>query len=81
MAGRLKTESVRCIQNTGNEASLTLGAIYRALATTESEQASGMLRVIDNEGEDYLYPDDWFELISEPNEIGRIPEPVIFPAN
>jgi hypothetical protein len=47
---------VKCINNQGNEASLHIGMIYRTLPTTPVEDASGMLRVIDNEGEDYLYP-------------------------
>lgn len=81
MVGRLETESVRCIQNTGNEISLTIGGVYRALATTETEQVSGMLRVSDNEGEDYLYPDYWFETMTESNEVDAISDPVTIPAN
>ena len=56
---------VRCIDNQGNEASLTKGVIYRLLPTTQVEKDSGMLRVIDNEGEDYLYPTRWFQVMSE----------------
>jgi len=56
---------MKCLHNQGNEASLSLGIIYRALPTTPLEDASGMARVIDNEGEDYLYPRRWFEMVSE----------------
>lgn len=56
---------VKCIENTGNEASLNVDAIYRVLPTTGMENASGMMRVIDNEGEDYLYPTRWFEGVPE----------------
>jgi hypothetical protein len=52
---------VRCIDNTGYEASLTAGAVYKALPTTELER--GSLRVIDNSGEDYLYDPRRFEPI------------------
>ena len=52
---------VRCINNRGYEASLTLGAIYKALPG-ESDAAS--LRIIDNEGEDYLYDVGRFEAVS-----------------
>jgi hypothetical protein len=52
---------VRCINNRGYEASLTLGAIYKA-ASDESDPTS--LRVIDNEGEDYLYDIGRFEDVS-----------------
>jgi hypothetical protein len=35
--------------------------VYKALPPTEDELRLGELRVIDNEGEDYLYPADYFE--------------------
>jgi hypothetical protein len=56
---------MKCINNQGNEASLTIGAIYRSLSTTPLEDKTGMVRIIDNEGEDYLYPRRWFELVPE----------------
>lgn len=56
---------MKCINNQGNEASLTIGTIYRALPTTPLEDKTGMVRIIDNEGEDYLYPRRWFELVPE----------------
>lgn len=49
---------VRCIDNRGYEASLSLGAIYKVMPGA-GDQAS--LRVIDNEGEDYLYDKGRFE--------------------
>lgn len=64
---------IRCIQNKayiqfGDEpprneplASLTVGYIYKSLPPTPDEQRLGEVRVIDNEGEDYLYPVDYFE--------------------
>jgi hypothetical protein len=58
--GGLDMNYVRCINNQGNEASLDVGTIYRGLQTTAVEKESGMSRIIDNEGEDYLYPDNWF---------------------
>ncbi len=66
---------LRCIQNKayiqfGDEpvrdeplVSLTLGYIYKALPPTVDEQRLGEVRVIDNEGEDYLYPVDYFETL------------------
>jgi predicted DNA-binding protein (UPF0251 family) len=42
-------------------------AIYRLLPVTEMERGGGMVRVIDNEGEDYLYPMRWFEAVPEEN--------------
>jgi len=54
---------VRCISNEGNEASIEIGTLYRALPITSTEDTSGMIRIVDNEGEDYLYPRRWFETI------------------
>jgi hypothetical protein len=54
---------VRCIKNNGYEASLEIGKVYKALPTTKLERQDNLLRVIDNEGEDYLYDNDYFEEI------------------
>ncbi len=39
---------------------LTIGRLYEVL---ENKDAQGMLRVIDNSSEDYLYPADYFETV------------------
>ncbi|MCB0110209.1 MAG: hypothetical protein KDE53_30020 [Caldilineaceae bacterium] len=57
---------VRCINNRGYEASLTDGAIYKVLPT-ESDPAS--LRIIDNEGEDYLYDIGRFEVVAYQDDL------------
>jgi hypothetical protein len=53
---------VCCINNCGNEASLTVGRIYKVAPPAEND--GDMLRVFDNEGEDYLYPADYFEPVT-----------------
>lgn len=50
---------VRCLDNNGYQASLTLGETYKVLPDSEI----GSLRVIDNEGEDYLYDVERFQPI------------------
>ena len=65
---------VKCIHNQGNEASLSLGIIYRVLPTTPLEDESGMVRIVDNEGEDYLYPRRWFEVVSEQTLVAELSE-------
>jgi len=50
-----------CINNIGNEASFTIGQVYKALPATADERAEGLVRIIDNEGEDYLYSATQFE--------------------
>jgi len=52
---------VRCINNQGYEASLTEDAIYKSLLDNTDRTS---LRVIDNEGEDYLYDDSRFESVN-----------------
>ena len=39
---------------------LTLGRVYEVLAPIDNH---GMIRIVDDNGEDYLYPDDLFDAI------------------
>jgi hypothetical protein len=48
-------ELVICVKNDGYEASLEVRKIYRTLEDGDA-QAHCLLRVIDESGEDYLYP-------------------------
>jgi len=50
---------VVCVDNKGNEASLEQWKIYQSLPDEEAERHHE-IRVIDEEGEDYLYPSDCF---------------------
>lgn len=43
-----------CINNDGYQASLEVGKLYQLVAD-EMAEADGMLRVIDESGEDYLF--------------------------
>ena len=54
--------SVLCVRNEGYPAGLELREVYRVLA---DEQASRrhQLRVIDESGEDYLYPEEYFVFV------------------
>jgi hypothetical protein len=70
MRERKKTESefVVCLKNDGYAASLERHKIYRVLPDPEAEK-DGDLRIIDESGEDYLYPKDWFVLINVPDAV------------
>jgi hypothetical protein len=57
-----------CINNSEYPASLELHKIYRVLPD-EDAAADGDLRVIDESGEDYLYPADWFVTVSLPTAV------------
>jgi hypothetical protein len=63
---------VRCINNkayvrvpgepvNGALADLTIGAVYKVLPTPQHERDTGMIRIIDNSGEDYFYPTHYFQ--------------------
>lgn len=57
-----------CICNDGYEESLEPRKIYEILEDSVADQ-HGMARVIDEEGEDYLYPREWFLSIQLPATI------------
>ncbi|MCC7355609.1 MAG: hypothetical protein IT330_17860 [Anaerolineae bacterium] len=63
---------VVCIKNEGYQASLELRKIYRALPDSEA-LAHRLIRVIDESGEDYLYPTDYFAPITLPQTISDKP--------
>lgn len=54
-----------CIDNQGNEASLVLGKAYRVTSPLDSDPP-GMLRVVDDDAEDYLYDARQFVRIELP---------------
>lgn len=60
---------VVCIQ-TDDADLLTPRMIYEVLSD-DSAAKSKYLRVIDNEGEDYLYPADYFLFVDFPKEVER----------
>lgn len=59
---------VVCINNEGYQASLEPRKIYQVLPDKEAENHK-MLRVIDESGEDYLFPADYFSPISLPQSL------------
>jgi hypothetical protein len=52
-----------CVKNRGYEVSLERGKIYRVIRDEDAD-GHGQLRVIDESGEDYLFPKDFFVLLS-----------------
>lgn len=61
---------VVCLDNEGNAASLERRKIYVALADPDAEK-HGLLRIIDESGEDYLYPKDSFSPITLPDPLKK----------
>ena len=75
----MKTEASRkksktfgvCIKNRGYPASLETRKIYEMLADPWAA-ARGFVRVIDESGEDYLYPETYFVRIEIPSKASRL---------
>ena len=63
-------EFVVCLKNRGYEVSLERRKIYQVLPDPE-EAKHKQLRVIDESGEDYLYPLNFFAPIELPQPIRR----------
>jgi hypothetical protein len=61
---------VVCIQNEDYAASLEKRKIYVALRDRDAE-AHGLLRIVDESGEDYLYPKNFFRPIELPQTVRR----------
>jgi hypothetical protein len=57
-----RREFVVCVRNTGYPGSLELRKIYEVLPDPKAA-AHGLIRVIDESGEDYLYPEKFFARI------------------
>jgi hypothetical protein len=61
---------VVCIDNDGYPASLEKRKIYVALRDSGAEE-HGLLRIVDESGEDYHYPKTLFRLIDLPETIRK----------
>lgn len=59
-----------CIRNDDYPASLELRKVYPVLPDADAA-GHHMLRVIDESGEDYLYPDDFFMLVELPEAVRK----------
>ncbi len=65
-----KSSCVVCIENTGYPAALELRKIHQRLSDPRAE-ADGFVRVIDESGEDYLFPSRFFAAIEVPSAVQR----------
>lgn len=60
-----------CLENDGYPVSLETRKVYRSLADVDASRA-GLLRVVDESGEDYLYPTRWFLHVSVPSTSKKV---------
>ena len=63
--GDRSTEFAVCIHNGEYEVDLIVGKIYRIVKPKRNDRASD-IRILDESGEDYLYPRAWFVPIELP---------------
>ncbi len=59
-----------CIDNADYQASLILGKVYRILPDPKAAK-DDLVRIVDESGEDYLYPSRYFVPIEVPQETER----------
>ena len=67
----MESSYVVCIKNEGYPASLEPLKIYRVLPDEQGE-GHKLIRIIDESGEDYLYPADFFVRISVPEAVTKV---------
>ncbi|HEX3653811.1 MAG TPA: hypothetical protein VHU18_13410 [Rhizomicrobium sp.] len=68
-----KTESKQlfvCVKNDGYAASLETRKIYVALPDAEAKRQK-LLRIVDESGEDYLYPESFFRSVELPQTVKK----------
>ena len=61
----MASEFLICIKNEGYEVSLERRKLYRQVPDEKAAQ-HGMIRVVDESGDDYLYPSDYFISVELP---------------
>lgn len=67
---RAESRFVVCIRNKDYAASLELRKLYRVLPDRRAAKL-GQIRVIDESGEDYIYPEDYFIPVQLPHTAKR----------
>jgi hypothetical protein len=73
----MKTEQAQsnqfavCLSNEGYKASLEVGKIYRVIVDEEAS-ANGLIRVIDESGEDYAFSANRFYPIEVPKPVEEV---------
>ena len=69
MAGKWKGLAI-CVKNDGYAVSLERRKLYADLADTQAAK-HGLLRIVDESGEDYLCPQEYFVTVELPQSLRR----------
>jgi len=67
---RTEPRFVVCVKNKGYAASLELRKLYQVVADVAAAKL-GQIRLIDESGEDYLYPEEYFVPVQLPQSAER----------
>ena len=67
---RLTKQFALCLKNTGNEASLILGKVYRVVPDARAAK-DDLVRIIDESGDDYLFDKSQFAIVDFPQAVRR----------
>ena len=70
MAKPQAKQLVVCVNNSGYPASLEKRKIYLSLRDATAEK-HGLLRIVDESGDDYLYPKAFFRSIALPQSVKK----------
>lgn len=66
----MESEFVVCVKNDDYPASLEVRKLYPRIPDADAE-SHGQLRIVDESGEDYLYPEEYFMAVELPAEVQR----------
>lgn len=66
----VRSQFVICVERGSYRIDLQIGKVYRT-AAQEHNDPPEMVRVIDDSGEDYLYPTEWFVAVDLPAKAKR----------
>jgi hypothetical protein len=67
---KAKRQLVICVDNSGYEVSLERRKIYEAVADAAAAKR-GLMRIVDESGDDYLYPESMFVAAALPASVRR----------
>ena len=67
---RLTKQFALCLKNTGNEASLVLGKVYRVVPDARAAK-DDLVRIIDESGDDYLFHKGQFAFVDFSQAVRR----------
>jgi hypothetical protein len=71
MTTRSKGEFAVCIHGDDEDVDLIVGKIYRVMKPKRND-GNADIRIVDESGEDYLYPRAWFVRVELPLKVRRV---------